>query len=177
MSCASSRSPSCVEFFPSWLRSLWPPAPSRPPRRRTAAAGPTRPRLRPGQPHRRRLSQRSRELEIDDLSRRFFTASENQKLASFPADRRKEAFLRCWTCKDAFIQAVGKGVSLGLDTFAVSLGVGNPEADVSSAIDSFVVDTCSLIPLTSSALEGYFSALAIDGEEAKVSIRSWVRSV
>jgi 4'-phosphopantetheinyl transferase len=119
----------------------------------------------------------SRELEIDDLSRRFFTASENQKLASFPADRRKEAFLRCWTCKEAFIKAVGKGVSLGLDKFDVSLGVGNPEADVSSAIDSFVVDTCSLIPLMSSALEGYVSALAIDGEEAKVSIRSWVRSV
>jgi len=118
----------------------------------------------------------SRELEIDDLSRRFFTASESQKLATFPADRRKEAFLRCWTCKEAFIKAVGKGFSLGLDKFNVSLGMGSPKVDASTPIDKFIVDGWSLIPLASSALEGYISALAIEGEDAEVSLRSWGRS-
>jgi len=117
----------------------------------------------------------SRELEIDDLSRRFFTASENQKLATFPPDRRKDAFLRCWTCKEAFIKALGKGLSLGLDKFDVSLGVGNPKADASTPIDKFIVDGWSLIPLASSALGDYIAALAVEGEDAEVSLRSWRR--
>ena len=114
-----------------------------------------------------------REPEIDDLARHFFTAAENQKLATFPADRKKQAFLRCWTCKEAYVKAVGKGLSLGLDKFDVSLGMGTPNAAPSTPIERFLVGGWSLIPLASSELENYFSALAVEGEDLDVTVQVW----
>jgi 4'-phosphopantetheinyl transferase len=117
-----------------------------------------------------------RDLEIDDLARRFFTAAENEKLQTFSAEHRHEAFLRCWTCKEAFVKAVGKGLSVSLNTFDVSLGLGNPGPASSTPIERFVVNGWSLIPTATNAVEGYISALAVEGKDLGVTIQAWVES-
>ena len=63
-----------------------------------------------------------REIEVFELARRFFSASESNALQGIPASERVPAFFRCWTRKEAFIKALGDGLAFPLDGFAVSLG-------------------------------------------------------
>jgi 4'-phosphopantetheinyl transferase len=61
-------------------------------------------------------------LDVDGVSRRFFAREEREALDSLPAVERVAAFYRIWTRKEAFIKAVGTGISLSLSGFAVSVG-------------------------------------------------------
>jgi 4'-phosphopantetheinyl transferase len=67
-----------------------------------------------------------RGVEIHALARRFFSAAEADALAKLPAPMQREAFFACWTRKEAFIKAVGEGLSMPLDCFRVSLAPGEP---------------------------------------------------
>lgn len=67
------------------------------------------------------------------LAERFFSEPERARLASLPEEQHNEAFLNCWTRKEAFIKAVGEGLSHPLDTFEVTLVPGQPARLVSVA--------------------------------------------
>ena len=56
-----------------------------------------------------------------DLAERFFSATESAAVAAYALDRRDLAFLSCWTRKEAFVKAVGQGLSFPLDAFSVSV--------------------------------------------------------
>jgi 4'-phosphopantetheinyl transferase len=71
----------------------------------------------------------SREL----VAEHFFTSAEVAALRSLPSDLQPEAFLRCWTRKEAYIKARGEGVSLPLHDFEVTLSPGEPPALVRTA--------------------------------------------
>ncbi len=62
-----------------------------------------------------------REVNSEDIARRFFTTNENKKLNSLPENLKKEAFLRCWTRKEAYLKAKGLGIHGSLKSFEVSL--------------------------------------------------------
>ena len=112
------------------------------------------------------------DIEIDDLAKRFFTTSENANLQAFPLPDRYQAFLRFWTCKEAFVKAVGRGLSLGLDKFDVSLGIGEPGSGGPTSPEKFSVDGWSLIPIVSNTLEGYISAAAVGSEGLEVTVQT-----
>jgi 4'-phosphopantetheinyl transferase len=116
-----------------------------------------------------------RKFDIDELASRFLTSEENEKLGKFPPDQKHQAFLRCWTCKEAFVKAVGKGLSMGLQEFDVSAGLGDPGADPSTPIERFMVNGCSVIPFTTSYLDDYVSALAAQGEDVSTIVQPWLR--
>ena len=67
------------------------------------------------------------------LAERFFSGPERARLESLPEELRNEAFLNCWTRKEAFIKAIGEGLSHPLDTFEVTLVPGKPARLVSAA--------------------------------------------
>jgi 4'-phosphopantetheinyl transferase len=64
--------------------------------------------------------------DIDDLAERFFSVTKTLLLRAFPADRRSLAFLACWTRKEAFIKALGLGLSCPLDAFDVTIDPDAP---------------------------------------------------
>jgi 4'-phosphopantetheinyl transferase len=68
------------------------------------------------------------EFAREGVAERFFSARELQALRAVPRSRWVEAFFNCWTRKEAFIKALGFGVSYPLKAFDVSLEPGEPAA-------------------------------------------------
>lgn len=66
-----------------------------------------------------------RELpDADDIAMRFFSRRERSAYLRLPRRERPQGFFNCWTRKEAFIKALGEGLSHPLDTFDVSLAPG-----------------------------------------------------
>jgi 4'-phosphopantetheinyl transferase len=63
----------------------------------------------------------SREIAED-----YFSEMELKMLRSVPERLQTRAFFNCWTRKEAYIKAIGEGLSHPLNKFAVSLIPGNP---------------------------------------------------
>ena len=64
--------------------------------------------------------------DLLDLAERFFSVTETALLRALPLDRRSLAFLACWTRKEAFIKALGFGLSCPLDAFDVTIDPDTP---------------------------------------------------
>jgi 4'-phosphopantetheinyl transferase len=64
--------------------------------------------------------------DLREIAARFFCAEEAAELMQVPEEQRGPAFFRCWTRKEAYIKAIGDGLSVPLDAFAVSLRAGDP---------------------------------------------------
>ncbi len=69
------------------------------------------------------------------LAARFFSDRERQALADLPADLYDQAFLAIWTAKEAYLKAVGSGISMPLRKIEIDTGepaithlVGDPHA-------------------------------------------------
>ncbi len=58
---------------------------------------------------------------FEDIAKQFFSSSEYLNFQSIPCAQKLEAFFKCWTRKEAFIKAIGNGLSYPLNQFAVSL--------------------------------------------------------
>lgn len=56
-----------------------------------------------------------------DLARRFFRSEELEGLEQMDWQARRIWLNRLWTAKEAFVKTVGKGISMGLNTFGVEL--------------------------------------------------------
>ena len=56
------------------------------------------------------------------LAARFFHPQEYAWLLALPEEERQEGFFRLWTSKESFIKAIGRGLSLPLDSFCVLPG-------------------------------------------------------
>lgn len=63
-----------------------------------------------------------RSVNIDAVGKRFFSDDEWRHLCDLPDDQRRKSFFRCWTRKEAFVKAIGDGLSFSLKAFDVSVG-------------------------------------------------------
>lgn len=61
-----------------------------------------------------------------DLAKRFFSVYEFDYLNQLPKAQIPQAFIRLWTLKEAFVKAVGFGLSYPLSDFSIDTGSGNP---------------------------------------------------
>ncbi len=99
------------------------------------------------------------EVAGDDIAERYFSPRELAALRSLPTEQRLEAFFHCWTRKEAYIKAVGKGLALPLDSFDVS--VTPEEAAVLEARHEGAAGRWTMRALEVPA--GYVGALAVEG--------------
>src|SRR3569832_271467 len=64
----------------------------------------------------------------EDIARRYFSRAEVEVFNALPPEERVAAFFRCWTRKEAYIKAIGKGFSQSLSAFDVTLAPGTAPA-------------------------------------------------
>ncbi|HEV3143244.1 MAG TPA: 4'-phosphopantetheinyl transferase superfamily protein [Gemmataceae bacterium] len=110
------------------------------------------------------------DFATDEIAQRFFSEREWQELRQLPEPDRTATFFRCWTRKEAFIKAVGEGLSFPLDAFAVSLAPGEPAALRWLRDDPVAVCRWQLRDLQ--APPGFLAALAVEGEAGRVVVQS-----
>lgn len=60
-------------------------------------------------------------VSYTELTERFFSTEEKNYFSKLPAEQQKEAFFRLWTSKEAFIKAVGEGLSFPLEDFTIDI--------------------------------------------------------
>jgi 4'-phosphopantetheinyl transferase len=61
---------------------------------------------------------------LADVAERFFSEAEVRALRALEPSQQTAGFYRVWTRKEAYVKALGAGLSLGLSTFDVSLDPG-----------------------------------------------------
>lgn len=96
-----------------------------------------------------------------DIASRFFSAPENEVFAALAADVRDLAFFRCWTRKEAYIKAVGEGLSMPLDRFDVAFAPGEPARILRTRGNPAEAERWTMLGLEPGP--GYVGALAVEG--------------
>ena len=101
--------------------------------------------------------------DADEIAKRFFSPNENAELQALPASDREAVFFDFWTRKEAYIKALGVGLSHALDQFDVSLVPAEPArlVDVGMACDD--ASRWSLKALLPAP--DYVAALAVEGHD------------
>ncbi len=64
--------------------------------------------------------------DMDGLVADFFSSRERSLFAKLGEDEKVEVFFNCWTRKEAYLKALGKGLTQPLDSFAVAFQSGAP---------------------------------------------------
>ncbi len=101
-----------------------------------------------------------------------FSASEAAVWHSLAAEAREAAFFTAWTRKEAFLKALGGGLTIPLQSFSVSLAPDEPAAllevngDVAAAADWGMAS----VPVGA----GYFGALVGEGAGWRSDCVDWV---
>ena len=109
--------------------------------------------------------------DIDQLVDRFFSANESAVYHALPPDEKHSAFFRCWTRKEAYIKAIGEGLSHPLDRFDVAFAPDQAPAVLSIDGDQAAAQRWSLFHFESDT--DYVGAVAIPGLTWQVTCRSW----
>jgi len=113
------------------------------------------------------LERVDREIEIDDIARRYFSTAEADAIEALAPERKLVAFLRLWTCKEAVLKALGEGISFGLDRVAFALDAnGTPQHVAAIAADAGMPDEWRLA--TIDPAPGYLGALAWRGAARRI---------
>lgn len=105
----------------------------------------------------------------DSLAQQLFSNREANSLARLRADLKDEAFFTCWTRKEAYVKALGEGLSRPLDTFEVTFDEREPPA-LRVIGDASESARWSMYALTPGA--GFAGALVTEGAR-RVSCWQW----
>jgi 4'-phosphopantetheinyl transferase len=110
-------------------------------------------------------------VEYEQLARSYFSPREYTTLKTLPPPVQHEAFYLCWSRKEAYLKGIGKGLSISLATFDVSLVPGEPAALLASQEDSDAPGIWLLYDLAPGV--NYAGALAVEGISKQISCWDW----
>jgi 4'-phosphopantetheinyl transferase len=109
-------------------------------------------------------------LAVLEAAKGFFSSAEISNLQALPSNLQTPAFFRGWTRKEAFVKALGCGVSYPLKELTVPIMPGEPET-LSITDDFHKGRQWSLVNLP--AEPHYIAALAVEGSVRTVRCWQW----
>ena len=106
-------------------------------------------------------------FDLEQIAHRFFSAGEISSLDKIHKQKQSEVFFQYWTRKEAFIKAMGKGVSFPMEQCDVSLINGKNSSPITLLGDNRE-SSCwygqDLFPG-----HGYVAAIAVEGDGCDLS--------
>lgn len=109
--------------------------------------------------------------DAERIARRFFSARESEIFCALPEEQQPSAFFNCWTRKEAFIKALGEGLSHPLHRFEVSFIDNAPVALLSTRPDSEEAAKWTLLALAPG--QNYVGALAVKRKDLQLQCWQW----
>jgi 4'-phosphopantetheinyl transferase len=106
-----------------------------------------------------------KDFSWEEIVKNFFSEREITDLYKTPIYMRKKAFFSCWTRKEAYIKARGKGLSIPLDSFDVSLMPGE-KAELLE-VRGKREEKCRWFLKEIFIDSDYVAAIAVEGQELK----------
>jgi 4'-phosphopantetheinyl transferase len=100
---------------------------------------------------------------IDAMARYYFTERERFLLEAAPPEERDRIFHTWWTRKEAYVKAVGRGLSIDLTSVDVAI--------LGQGLDAGNIDGWCLSDLVMPS--GYIGALAVEGEKPVIEYMEW----
>lgn len=106
-----------------------------------------------------------------EIAECFFSPHEVSILRSMPAEKKLEAFYKCWTRKEAYIKAHGKSLPLALEGLAGPFASGEPPVLLITKDEPQERSLWTLQDLKPGL--GYMGALAVKGTGCKFRYWEW----
>jgi len=113
-----------------------------------------------------------RDVDVDEIPKRFFSCAEQQSMSTLQGEAKVQGFFNCWTRKEAYVKAVGTGLSLPLGDFDVSLLPGEPARLVATRPDPGVADRWRMASLDFGS--GYAGAVIVEGDIDRLENRQFI---
>jgi 4'-phosphopantetheinyl transferase len=107
------------------------------------------------------IEETSREVSFRALATRFFSYDERKVLDTVRDEDVRTTFYECWTRKEAYIKALGLGVTHGLDNFSVAIGAGVRPALLHSDVDTDAPQKWGMRTFTPA--DGFVGAVVVEG--------------
>lgn len=111
------------------------------------------------------------EFATREIAERFFSAPEVQCLRALPAEIQSEAFFSCWTRKEAYIKALGEGLSVPLDSFEVAFAPDVPAALLAVRVNPAEVARWSMYNIEVD--KRYKAAVVVQGKGHQLRRMRW----
>ena len=108
------------------------------------------------------------DVDVEDIPKRFFSPSEQQTLAALQGDAKYQGFFNCWTRKEAYVKAVGSGLSLPLRDFDVSLVPGDPARLLATRPDATAASRWTMASLDFGS--SCAAAIAVEGIAQEIHV-------
>jgi 4'-phosphopantetheinyl transferase len=111
------------------------------------------------------------EFATEEIAEHFFAAGEVRRLQALPTAERSDEFFACWTRKEAYIKALGDGLSVPLDSFEVAFGPGVSAALLQVMVDPGEAARWSMYDIE--VAQGYRAALVVEGKGHRLRQLQW----
>jgi 4'-phosphopantetheinyl transferase len=100
-----------------------------------------------------------------ELAEANFAPAEVRSLLELPEEQRIDGFFTCWTRKEAYVKALGLGLSLDLSTFVLSVEPGEGVEIVPANQTAAAYQVWGMRPL-----QGFCAAAALEAQTASMDL-------